>query len=446
MDITVIATPELGDRSYVISEGSTAFIVDPQRDIDRIITTCADRGLVIAAVGDTHMHNDYVSGGFALASELGVPYLVHADDPVAFERVPVRDGDVFEFGPLTVSILHTPGHTPTHISFRITSIEDPVGAVMSGGSMLYGSVGRTDLISADMTEPLTHAQYQSVHRLADDLPGATQLMPTHGFGSFCSAVSVQEVSDGTVGGERRVNIVFQYPSEDDFVAMLMASYDPYPAYYRHMGPANLAGASALRPKTPPVLTGAEAAKLREEGALAVDIRARRDHFDSHPDGARLMEYGSLFSTYLGWTIPSDSKIILVTDDSSDPLAAVTSLGFIGIEHILGQVDAKELSAVVGERSIPAVDFAEYFDTIVSTPHQLLDVRNPSEHRQSRLPGAKQIPIYEVADRLHEIDMTTPVVVHCAAGYRASAAGSMLAARGFEVVVIDDDLANGLSQI
>ncbi|WP_298335217.1 MBL fold metallo-hydrolase [Ferrimicrobium sp.] len=446
MDITVVATPELGDRSYVVSEGTTAFVVDPQRDIDRIISSCAQKGLIIAGIGDTHMHNDYVSGGFALASELGVPYLVHADDPVAFDRVAVRDGDIFEFGPLTVSVLHTPGHTPTHISFRITSTQDPVGAVMSGGSMLYGSVGRTDLISEELTEPLTHAQYQSVHRLADELPSATQLMPTHGFGSFCSAVCVQEVSDGTVGGERRVNIVFQYPSEDEFVAMLVGSYDPYPAYYRHMGPANLAGASALRPKTPRMLTGAEAAKLRDEGAIAVDIRPRRDHFDNHPTGAQLMEYGTLFSTYLGWTIPSDSKIILVTDGSSDPLAAVTSLGFIGIENILGQVEAKEFSAVVGEHSIPAIDFAEYFSTTRSMPHQLLDVRNPSEHRQNRLPGAKQIPIYEVLDRIDEIDPNTTVVVHCAAGYRASAAGSMLAAKGFEVIVIDDDLANGLSLV
>jgi len=446
MDILVVATPELGDRSYVIYEGTTVFVVDPQRDIDRVIGACADRGLVIAGVGDTHMHNDYVSGGFALATELGVPYLVHADDPVSFERVSVRDGDVFEFGELHVTVLHTPGHTPTHISFWVTTDADPVGALMSGGSVLYGSVGRTDLISEDLTEPLTRAQYQSAHRLIEQLPGETQLMPTHGFGSFCSAVSVQEESDGSLSGERRVNIVFKYSREDDFVAMLMASYDPYPAYYRHMGPANLAGATALRPKEPVLLSGTEAANAMGDGAIAIDIRQRKEHFNGHPRGSYLMEYGSLFSTYLGWTIPSDSKILLVTDASSDALAAVRSLGFIGIEHIIGQVSAGELAVALGEGTIRAVNFDEYFDSLRETPHQLLDVRNPSEHRQSKIPGAKQIPIYEVANRLDELDVDTTVVVHCAAGYRASAAGSMLKQRGYEVIVIDDDLANGLAHL
>jgi rhodanese-related sulfurtransferase len=310
--------------------------------------------------------------------------------------------------------------------------------------MLYGSVGRTDLISEEMTEPLTRAQYRSAHRIVDSLPEETELMPTHGFGSFCSAVSVQEVSDGTVGGERRVNIVFKYPDEDEFVAMLMASYDPYPAYYRHMGPANLAGASALRPKAPRQLGGAEAARLCDAGAIAIDIRSRQEHYASHPRGSYLMEYGSSFSTYLGWMFPSESAFILVTDSSSDSVAAVRSLGFIGIEEIVGQVEAVELSLVVGERSIEAVDFAEYFDHLSTTPHQLLDVRNPSEHRQNRLPGAIQIPIYEVANRIDELDPSIPVVVHCAAGFRASAAGSMLTQRGFNVVVINDDLANGLA--
>ena len=446
MDIVVVATPELGDRSYVVAEGTVAFVVDPQRDIDRIIQICAEHGLTVAAVGDTHIHNDYVSGGLALSSELGVPYLVHADDQVAFERVAVRDGDIFEFGPLNVEVLHTPGHTPNHISFRVTSVSDPTGVVMSGGSMLYGSVGRTDLISEEMTEPLSRAQYRSAHRIADSLPSETELMPTHGFGSFCSAVSVQEVSDGTVGGERRVNIVFKYPDEDEFVAMLMASYDPYPAYYRHMGPANRAGASALRPKAPRRLSGPEAAELCGAGAIAIDIRSRHEHYASHPRGSYLMEYGSSFSTYLGWMFPSDSAFILVTDSSSDPVAAVRSLGFIGIEEIVGQVEAAELSLVLGEGSITAIDFAEYFDHLRTTPHQLLDVRNPSEHRQNRLPGAIQIPIYEVANRIDELDPSIPVVVHCAAGFRASAAGSLLTQRGFNVVVINDDLANGLARL
>ena len=149
MDVVVIETPQLGDRSYLVHDGRVALVIDPQRDTDRIETAAREAGVRITHVAETHLHNDYVTGGLLLAEAHGAAYLVNADDQVEFTRVPVTDGQVLHVGQLTVTVVATPGHTHTHLSYVVRDDTHDGGpeAVFSGGSLLYGSVGRTDLVS-----------------------------------------------------------------------------------------------------------------------------------------------------------------------------------------------------------------------------------------------------------------------------------------------------------
>ncbi len=447
LDVVVISTPELGDRSYIVHDGKVAIAVDVQRDIERVYATVVGTGAKIVAVGETHMHNDYVTGGYALAKELGVDYLVYAGENVAYQRKPVADGDVLEYGSLRVEILHTPGHTPNHISFAISSIDGGATPILlSGGSLLYGSVGRTDLIAPDATESLTRSQFRSAHRQVDTLPGHTQLMPTHGFGSFCSSVSVEATGDSTLAGERSVNIVFKYDREDDFVKMLMASYDPFPAYYRYMGPANVAGPSALRVDNLKALSASEALDLVSEGSALVDIRARKAYLEAHVPGSLGFEFSNVFSTYYGWMHEFGRSIVLVTDQPETAREAVFALGRIGIETVAGFVDSAEIMAVAGKETTSALSWQEYFAHHAGQDHQLLDVRNPSEHRSSPMANAVQLPLYSVGDGHVVLDRSKRVYVHCAGGYRAAAAGSVLRVNGYEVFVIDDSIETGLALV
>jgi hydroxyacylglutathione hydrolase len=131
--ILPIDTPALGDRGYLVHDGLFAFVVDPQRDIDRILTLADAEGVRITHVFETHIHNDYVTGGFALAAATGASYHVNADDPVTFDRVPVRDGDEIAIGhTIRVRVLATPGHTFTHLSYALYEGDRPVG-VFTGG-------------------------------------------------------------------------------------------------------------------------------------------------------------------------------------------------------------------------------------------------------------------------------------------------------------------------
>ncbi|MHB1931107.1 MAG: MBL fold metallo-hydrolase, partial [Acidimicrobiales bacterium] len=144
--IVTIETPGLGDRSYLAHDGEVAVVIDPQRDIDRVVAVADAEGVQITHVFETHIHNDYVTGGLALAEATGAAYVVAADDDVAFERVAARDGTRFDTGHLHIVAIATPGHTPNHLSYQLSADGgDPV-AVFTGGSMLFGAVGRTDLI------------------------------------------------------------------------------------------------------------------------------------------------------------------------------------------------------------------------------------------------------------------------------------------------------------
>ncbi|NKE59825.1 MBL fold metallo-hydrolase, partial [Lentzea sp. PSKA42] len=236
-----IDTPGLGDRTYLAHDGVVALVVDPQRDYDRVLGLARAAGVRITHVFESHIHNDYVTGGYELAREVGAQYLLNADDPVSFERVGVRDGDVVEVGDrMRVRVLLTPGHTHTHLSFALSEGGEPFAA-FTGGSLLHGSTGRPDLLGPDHTDALAHAQWHSVRRLAGELPDATVVYPTHGFGSFCSATRSKAIT-GTIGQEKLSNPALTREL-DSYVEELLAGLDAYPAYYVHMAPANSAGPS-----------------------------------------------------------------------------------------------------------------------------------------------------------------------------------------------------------
>ena len=249
MEVVAIDTPTLGDRSYLVHDGTVALVVDPQRDIDRVLGLAAARGVRITHVFETHLHNDYVTGGLALARATGAAYHVNAADSVTFGRAPVRDGDIIKVGPvMQVRVLATPGHTFTHLSYVLEATGRP-HAVFTGGSLLYGSTGRPDLLGAAHASELAHAQYVSARRLADALPADADVYPTHGFGSFCSATQ-SEGTSSTIGQQRLVNPALTL-DEDRYAAELLAGLDAYPAYYAHIGAANAAGPAAPGPVTAP---------------------------------------------------------------------------------------------------------------------------------------------------------------------------------------------------
>lgn len=442
VQVEVLETSELGDRSYVAHDGATALVVDPQRDIDRVEHLLAERGLVCAAVAETHVHNDYVSGGLELARRSGADYLVNAADPVSFERVGVSDGAAVEVGGLRVRVLATPGHTATHLAYLVEAVsgEGP-GALFTGGSLLFGSVGRTDLLGSHRTEELTREQHRSARRLAR-LPGETRVFPTHGFGSFCSSGSAGVVGDtSTIAEEFARNEALLTDDEDAFAERLIAGLTAYPAYYAHMGVANLAGAGPVDLSAPTPVEPDELRKRLAAREWVVDLRSRTAYAAEHLAGTVSIELGGQMSTYLGWLMPWGAPVTLLGDSAEQVAEAQRQLVRIGIDRPEG--------AAVGAPAELAADADQLrqrrivtFDDLAGLPPAersaitVLDIRRDDERAAGGIGGSLHVPLHELLRRTDEVP-ARPVWVHCRSGVRAAIGCSLLARLGYETVHVDD---------
>lgn len=435
--VVPIDTPGLGDRTYLAHDGQVAFVVDPQRDYDRVLDVAREAGVRITHVFETHIHNDYVTGGLALAQEVGATYLVNADDDVAFERTPVRDGDVVEVGAMTVRVVHTPGHTHTHLSYALSADGEPIAA-FTGGSLLYGSTGRPDLLGPDHTDTLVHAQWHSAQRLARELPDETVVYPTHGFGSFCSATQ-SGASASTIGQEKAANPALTQ-DEEAYVAELLAGLEEFPAYYARMGPANAAGPSAPDLSPPQVADPAELRRRIEAGEWVVDLRTRSAFAAGHLPGSVNFGTDGQFITYLGWILPYDATITLLGETPEQVAEAQRDMVRIGMDPVaMATGKPEDWTAGAELASFPVTDFAGLAEELRTRPDAdrvILDVRRPAEFEAGHVDGAVNVPIHTVLAHLDSIPRTT-LWVHCAGGYRASVVASILAARGHDVVAVDD---------
>ncbi|MCZ7422049.1 MBL fold metallo-hydrolase [Verrucosispora sp. WMMA2121] len=448
VQVSVITTSSLGDRSYLATDGRVAVVVDPQRDIDRVLYLAGAAGVRITHVVETHLHNDYVSGGLDLARLTGARYLVAAADEVGFARVPVGDGDVVEVSEtLRLRAVATPGHTFHHLSYVLDEATEggwTTTGVFTGGSLLFGTTGRTDLLGAEHAHELAERQHTSARRLADLLPDGAQVWPTHGFGSFCSA-SQADAPDSTIGREKQVNPVFRLAATE-FVTETLAGLDAYPAYYAHMGVANTAGPAPVD-LTP--VARADAARLRERiaaGEWVVDLRHRKAYAVSHLAGTVSLGLDGPMSTWLGWLIDWGTPVTLLAETPEQVADAQRELVRIGIDRPAAQAtgDPRQWVDEPAElRELPLADFpalaaaqAGNAPAGLPAPQVVLDVRLGNEWRDGHVEDAVHVPLPELPRRLAEIPAGT-VWVHCGSGYRAALAASLLANAGRDVVLVND---------
>ncbi|NWL35277.1 MBL fold metallo-hydrolase [Paenarthrobacter nitroguajacolicus] len=444
MDVVVIETPQLGDRSYLVHDGSVALVIDPQRDIDRVERAAVKAGVRITHVAETHLHNDYVTGGLVLAEKHGADYLVNAADEVSFTRVPVTDGQVLRVGRLSVSVVATPGHTHTHLSYVVRDDRHDAGteAVFSGGSLLYGSVGRTDLVSPGDTAKLAHDQYSSVRRLVDSATPEAALYPTHGFGSFCSIGPASHQETSTISEQAASNHALTDRDEDHFVSQLLQNITAYPAYYAHMNPLNAAGPHPAILDVPDSVDAKELGRRLRAGEWVVDLRHRVAFAESHFQGSVSFEYGrgDNFTSYLGWVIPWNQPLTLL-GPLGEVEKAIRDLARIGIDSPDAAVGPEAAVLNVGALA-PESPQASYLHgdwSLLLREREpadvVLDVRRPDEFEASHVVGALNVPVYELLGKITELP-DARIWVHCATGYRASVAASLLDRAGREVVLIN----------
>ncbi|TWE15708.1 MBL fold metallo-hydrolase [Kitasatospora atroaurantiaca] len=436
-EIGVITTTPLGDTSYLLVSGDEAALVDPQRDCWGLLESCESRGVRIRYVLETHVHNDYVSGALEVRASTGATVAGPARAAYAFDHLPLAEDDEIAVGDVLVRAMETPGHTAEHTSYLVFGDSQLAPkAVFTGGSLLVGSSGRTDLSGADRTEGLARAQYRSLRRLAL-LPDGTRVLPTHGAGSSCAAGPASADRTTTVGAQRHTNPALAAADEEQFISERLVGLPPYPAYYRHMAPLNRAGPRVLggppgiRPLTPDAV-----ARLVEYGALVVDARDRRSFAEAHLPGSLCNELDDGFATLLGQVVPFGTALVLVLPEPVAEAAAeaVTQLLRIGYEDIGGYLDGGIARWLDSGRALGSFRAAGVSDLVLSDPRpRVLDVRFRTE--PGTVPGALAIPIDELPGRLAEIPRDREVWTVCGRGRRASLAASLLDRAGIPVTAV-----------
>jgi glyoxylase-like metal-dependent hydrolase (beta-lactamase superfamily II)/rhodanese-related sulfurtransferase len=437
MEVDVFVTGGLGDNSYLLISGDEAAVVDPQRDAWRFLRAAQARGVVVRAVLETHVHNDYVSGAHEIRAATGAQIMAPAKGGYEFPHCPADEGDEVMLGDLRVTAMATPGHTFEHISWLVSEKDAPA-AVFTGGSLLVGSAGRPDLLGKEQTAELTRAQYATLQRLAA-LPGGVRVLPTHGAGSFCVAAMPTTQRTSTIAAEQEDNPLLTAADLPEFTTELCSELMAYPAYYAHMAPINRVGPPVLGgiPEVP-ALTVPQFRTHAGTGAWIVDARDRDDFAAGHIPGSVNIELNSGFGSYIGWMLPFGAPVILVLPDPAEASAveAATQLLRIGWSQVTGYLDGGISSWPGRLRSYPTSTVNDLCDAMARGKDPLvLDVRQELEWAWGTIPGSRTLFLADLPGQLGTIPRDRTAWVICSNGHRASIAASLLDAAKIPVRLI-----------
>jgi hydroxyacylglutathione hydrolase len=438
----------LGHLSTLLADedAGTAVVVDPRRDVDVYIAAAAKRDLRVTHVLETHLHNDYVSGARELASLTGAEHLIGVGADLLFEHRAVRDGDSVRSGSLEVTALAAPGHTPEHVVYAVADAAragEPA-LLLTGGSLLVGSVGRTDLLGVDRAADYAHAMRETLRDVVFGHADYVTVLPTHGAGSLCST-DVASTPSSTIGYERRHNAIAQTALEDDadvFVRALLIGQPTFPGYFARMRPTNQSGPSpiGLSPTPPRPLEPVAVNELTKTGAVVVDLREPAEHALAHVPGSISIPAGNSFGTWLGWIVEADRPVVLLlgaTADWEDPVRQAARVGMERsiVGRVAGGIDAwRRAGLPIETRGQLTIDeLAHRISDDGPGAPLVIDVRQPAEYERGHVPGAIHVGAGELADRLADLPHDRPLATICESGYRASVAASLLSRAGFEDV-------------
>jgi len=442
----------LAQASFLIgcAESGEALVIDPNRRVEQYVAAAEQAGLRITGVTETHIHADFVSGASELAALTGAT--LHLSDEgdadwrytyaAVAKAALLREGSTINVGRIRIDVLHTPGHTPEHLSFLVTdtaAADGPVG-IVTGDFVFAGDVGRPDLLEkavgvANAATAAARVLYQSLQRFRV-LPEHLQVWPGHGAGSACGK-GLSAMPQTTVGYELRYNWAFAARDEAEFVSQVLAGQPEPPRYFKEMKRINRDGPAVIGGfRRPPRMPESKLPALLAEGAIVVDLRREAAFAAGHVPGTINIPLNRSFTTWAGWLLPYDRKFYLLADERDEVAIdlAARDLTMIGLERVGGFFGPDVLAAWDardgGLEASPQATLAEVTGSKSDRGPAIIDVRNAAEWAEGHLPGARHIPLGELLDRIAEVPRDGPVVLHCQGGSRSAVALSLLQSRGF----------------
>ncbi len=428
----------LGNSSYLVASEATgqALVIDPERDVDRYVQVAEGLGLRLTHAVETHLHADFVSGTRELAAQANLTIGASAEARLAFDHLPLREGDTLPLGDLTLGVLETPGHTPEHLSFTLAEAGRPVpAAVFTGGALIVGGAARTDLLGQHLTGPLTQLLYHTLHDKLLRFPDEVAVYPTHGAGSFCSVPgSPDRVT--TIGRERQGNPLARARSEDEFVARALDDLPSYPTYFSYLRAVNQLRSRVLHgiPRLEPLSAPAVRAQMAQGGVALIDTRAPRAFAAGHIPDAYGIPLDAPLVTWAGWVVPFGAPLVLVADAPQEREEAVRQLIRIGYDDLRGYLEggmAAWQAEGLPSTHVPLMSVEELYRARQrGAAPKVLDVRQDAEWRAGHLPGARHIEGGRLRAGEVPLPKDEPLVVHCGHADRSTVAISLLQRSGY----------------
>ncbi len=448
MKLERFVVPGLAHYSYVVASQGKAAVVDPRRDVDVYLDYAAASGLKLTHVLETHIHADYASGARELAAHTGAELWLSGHDTgedfeYRFPHHEFHDGEEFILGGARIVAVHTPGHTPEHLSFLLFEEGGEEGgrtqpvAMLSGDFVFVGSLGRPDLLGEAAKHKLASQLYESVHRKIAALPDGLEIHPAHGAGSMCGA-GMGERPQTTLGYERASNLFFAQRSQEEFVSLILGSVPPFPEYYKRMKRVNseglrlpeLPGGAALSPE--------EFRQQAEDSqTIVIDLRRPEAFGGAHVPGAFSIGGDQNLAMWAAWVVPYDCPILLMGDEGANQEEARRALVRVGLDDIRGHLRGGMKSWILAgypQEHVAQISVTELAARNGKGDAYVLDVRSDREWSSGHVAGAAHIMAGELPQRLDSLPKDRAIHIICGSGYRSSIASSVLKRAGLNQVV------------
>ena len=452
----------LAHASYLIgcSDTGEALVIDPNRLFDQYQAAAESEGLRITHVTETHIHADFVSGSRELALRSGalLALSAHGGEEWSYRFAAdsaaklLHHGDRFRVGQIEFETIHTPGHTPEHLSFLVTDTKSatvPMG-LFTGDFVFVGDVGRPDLLERSASvvgsmEPAARDLYQSLQRFKR-LPDHLQIWPAHGAGSPCGK-SLGGVPQSTIGYEKVANWAFNVEHEDEFIRSALSGQPDPPPYFARMKQLNRDGPPLLGERKPLEWAAPDdLPRILQASELVIDSRPADEFAAGYVPGTINVQAIRTFITWAGWLSPYDRPFNVIVSGDSARAFVGRCLSLIGLESNVRYLPAEAVRRWKESgrplQTIPRLSSHEAAQTLNSSSrHFLLDVRQAGEWRSSRIAHSVNIPLGHLEPQIDEIPRGEPIMIVCRVGNRSVTAASILRLRGFESV---SDVRGGMA--
>jgi hydroxyacylglutathione hydrolase len=431
----------LAQASFFIGcpRSKEAIVIDPRRDVDVYAELARAEGYRIVYSIETHVHADFACGSNELAA-IGAKTICGPGSNLQYSNHEVTHGERLQVGDLELQFLHTPGHTPEHISILVRQPGAPA-RLFTGDTLFVGAVGRPDLLGEELTRRLAGELYDSLFGKILTLDSAIEVHPGHGSGSLCGA-GIGSDPFTTIGQERRFNPMLQHKSKEAFVAAVLSDLPDTPPYFPRMKKLNAAGAPVMCLADgytgPAPVSAADAARAMQAGAILIDLRKAEVFAAGHPKGALNLAYGPKIGYWGGYVLPTEARVFLLGGSARESNDAARQLLRIGLSRIEGAVTGgveawREAGLAVGTITLTNVEALQGSLGGPAAP-LVIDVRTAKEWKKDHIAGAMHIPLGELEQRAAEIPRDRTAATMCEAGYRSSLAASVLARAGVDRLI------------